>query len=167
MIVVAIVGTLAVLAIYGVRKYIATTKTTEARNAIGQISKDAAAAFERESSSQTVVAKGGTSQILRGLCPSTSKVPATPPPANKYQSTSTDWNSDPGWKCLKFSMEQPQYFAYHYAASNTTSTAGAYVITANGDLNGDHVFSTFQVNGQVQNGSLTTSPAIAEVNPEE
>jgi type IV pilus assembly protein PilA len=32
MIVVAIVGILAVLAIYGVRKYIANAKTTEARN---------------------------------------------------------------------------------------------------------------------------------------
>ena len=43
MIVVAIVGVLAVLAIYGVRKYIANSKTTEARNSLGQIAKDQAA----------------------------------------------------------------------------------------------------------------------------
>jgi type IV pilus assembly protein PilA len=35
MIVVAIIGILAVLAIYGVRKYIANAKTAEARNSIG------------------------------------------------------------------------------------------------------------------------------------
>ena len=45
MIVVAIVGILAVLAVYGVRKYIANSKTTEARNALGQIAKDAATAL--------------------------------------------------------------------------------------------------------------------------
>jgi type IV pilus assembly protein PilA len=43
MIVVAIVGILSVLAIYGVRKYVANAKTAEARNSLGQIAKDAAA----------------------------------------------------------------------------------------------------------------------------
>jgi type IV pilus assembly protein PilA len=44
MIVVAIVGILSVLAIYGVRKYVANAKTAEARNSLGQIAKDAATA---------------------------------------------------------------------------------------------------------------------------
>ncbi len=48
MIVVAIVGVLAVLAIYGVRKYIANAKTAEARNNLGQISKDSSSAFDRD-----------------------------------------------------------------------------------------------------------------------
>ena len=43
MIVVAIVGVLAALAIYGVRKYIASAKTAEARNSLGQLAKDASA----------------------------------------------------------------------------------------------------------------------------
>ena len=48
MIVVAIVGVLAVLAVYGVRKYIANAKTAEAKNALGQIGKDAVSAFDGE-----------------------------------------------------------------------------------------------------------------------
>ncbi|HLZ06969.1 MAG TPA: prepilin-type N-terminal cleavage/methylation domain-containing protein, partial [Chloroflexota bacterium] len=48
MIVVAIVGVLAALAIYGVRKYLLNSKTAEVRNAVGQMAKDAKAAFERE-----------------------------------------------------------------------------------------------------------------------
>ena len=40
MIVVAIIGILAVLAIYGVRKYLANAKTAEARNSLGQMSKE-------------------------------------------------------------------------------------------------------------------------------
>jgi type IV pilus assembly protein PilA len=47
MIVVAIIGVLAALAIYGVRRYVASAKTSEAKNAVGAISRGAAAAFER------------------------------------------------------------------------------------------------------------------------
>ena len=58
MIVVAIVGILAVLAVYGVRKYLANAKTAEARNSLGQIAKDSAAQYERESMQSTVLGQG-------------------------------------------------------------------------------------------------------------
>ena len=45
MIVVAIVGILAVLAVYGVRKYVSNAKTAEARNSLGVIATDEAAAY--------------------------------------------------------------------------------------------------------------------------
>src|SRR5580693_1608578 len=79
MIVVAIVGVLAVLAVYGVRKYIANSKTAEARNSLGQISKDAATAFEKESGSTAVLGQGTSSATLRALCISASAaVPSGP-----------------------------------------------------------------------------------------
>src|SRR5438094_4185092 len=87
MIVVAIVGVLAVLAIYGVRKYIANSKTTEARNSLGQIAKDAATAFEKETGSSSVVGIGTASATLRNLCPSSAKVPTAAPTSAKYQSS--------------------------------------------------------------------------------
>jgi type IV pilus assembly protein PilA len=176
MIVVAIVGVLAVLAIYGVRKYIANSKTTEARNSLGQIAKDAATAFERETGSSGVTAIGSSTTLLRVLCPSAAtKVPPAPPQSAKYQSAPADWGTGPtaaaaavaSWGCLKFSLEQPQYYSYNYVAANTTSTAGAYSATAEGDLNGDGNTSLFTVNGSVQSGALATSPTIGEVNPEE
>lgn len=166
MIVVAIVGVLAVLAIYGVRKYIANAKTTEARNSLGQISKDAAAAFEKETSTSTIVAAGASSSMLRLLCPTTTIVPVAVPAAAKYQSAKTDWTTA-GWSCLKFSMEQPQYYQYQYVATNQTATAGAYSAEARGDLNGDGVLSTFTIAGSVQGAQLTTSPAILETDPDE
>src|SRR5271154_6473276 len=70
MIVVAIVGILAVLAIYGVRKYLANAKTAEARNSLGQIGKDAAGAYEKESMAGTILAQGGTAAFSRSLCAS-------------------------------------------------------------------------------------------------
>src|SRR5437762_9556617 len=69
MIVVAIVGILAVLAIYGVRKYLANAKTAEARNSLGQIAKDEAAAFERESMASAVLPTGSSASLSRSLCP--------------------------------------------------------------------------------------------------
>src|SRR5580658_232589 len=77
MIVVAIVGILAVLAIYGVRKYIANSKTTEARNSLGQMSKDAYAHFQQEGMSGAVLSPGGTAGASNVLClGSSASVPA-------------------------------------------------------------------------------------------
>src|ERR1700760_3819622 len=61
MIVVAIIGVLAALAIYGVRRYLATAKTSEAKNTIGAISRAAVAAYERETTPNELLADGATS----------------------------------------------------------------------------------------------------------
>src|SRR5579864_5110630 len=97
MIVVAIVGVLAVLAIYGVRKYIANSKTAEARNSLGQIGKDSATAFEKETVQPGVMAQGNSTAILRRLCAAATK---PVPPAGvaavkgqKYQSAPVDWTA--------------------------------------------------------------------------
>jgi type IV pilus assembly protein PilA len=170
MIVVAIVGVLAVLAIYGVRKYIANAKTAEARNNLGQISKDAGSAFDREKfASATVIAAGGSTSVLRALCSTAAaKVPTAAPSAAKYQSSSADWQAGDaatGWQCLKFTIGDPQYYSYGYTA--TVSTSGSYTATANGDLNGNGVQSTFSIAGSVQNGVLNNAATVAEVNADE
>jgi type IV pilus assembly protein PilA len=170
MIVVAIIGVLAVLAIYGVRKYIANAKSAEARNSLGQIAKDAAVAVERESGATAVTA--GMTAIVRHFCATSTQVPATVPAAQKYQSTPADWNTstsptDTGWPCLKFSLDEPQYYSYLYTAADTSAASGNFVATANGDLNGNGVLSTFQVLGSAIAGAVGISPTISETNPEE
>lgn len=161
---VAIVGIFAVLGVYGTRKYIANAKTAESRNALGQIAKDAVAAYEREDFSGTVPA-GGSVVADRHLCPSAERpVPASVASISgkKYQSAASEWSGDRGWSCLKFEMMAPQYYQYNYA-----STPSAFTATAKGDLNGDMVLSTFEIEGQVQNGAVRVSPSIKETNPEE
>src|SRR6202789_3448117 len=77
MIVVAIVGILAVLAIYGVRKYIANAKTAEARNSLGQIGKDTQTAYEKESLGTAILTAGSSTTVSRSLCATaTASVPA-------------------------------------------------------------------------------------------
>jgi type IV pilus assembly protein PilA len=173
MIVVAIVGILSVLGIYGVRKYVANAKTAEARNSLGRIAKDAATAVEREKGSTTIVAAGSVSAIMRAFCgASAASIPAaaTSIKGQKYQATTAEWASGTGtsgWQCLKFTMDEPQYFMYSYGPVNTDPAAGSFVATANGDLNGDGVLSTFQVFGSSQGGTVTISPNVQETNPEE
>ena len=184
MIVVAIVGVLAALAIYGVRKYIANAKTAEARNSLGQVAKDASSAFAREGMSGTVLALGGTADVNNRLCASATKTVPTAGVANikgrKYQSDPGEWATDgatvhTGFACLKFQMTDPQYYMYSYARTGgaTGGAAGdAFVATANGDLNGDGVISTFTLSGTIQTGSnkaleLTIAPNFVESNPEE
>jgi type IV pilus assembly protein PilA len=173
MIVVAIVGILAVLAIYGVRKYLANAKTAEAKNSLGQIAKDSAAAVEREKGTQAILAPGSQSSLMRSFCnTATNSIPTAVSmvQAQKYQSAVSEWNTGDavtGWQCLKFSLEEPQYYMYSYSATNTSATSGGFIATANGDLNGDTNTSTFSITGSAYSGAIALSPNIQETNPEE
>jgi type IV pilus assembly protein PilA len=177
MIVVAIVGVLAVLAVYGVRKYIANAKTAEARNSLGQISKDASTAYEKESMSQTgILTQTNSSLTLRQLCIGAgAAIPAskTSIQGKKYQSSPAEWNADSatagkGFACLKYQMDQPQYFMYNYTTSGSAAQGDSFTATANGDLNGDTNTSTFTVAGSIGPGMvLNIAPTVSETNPEE
>jgi type IV pilus assembly protein PilA len=175
MIVVAIVGVLAALAIYGVRKYIANAKTAEARNSLGQLGKDASSAYDKEGMPGSVLALGSAAESSNQLCPSTTPVPATVADikGQKFQSTPAAWAGTSGWDCLKFSMKDPQYYMYQYTRSGTGSAENdTFTGTANGDLNGDDVISTFSITGKLQKGAsggmeLTIAPNIVENLPSE
>jgi type IV pilus assembly protein PilA len=180
MIVVAIVGILAALAIYGVRKYIANSKTAEARNSLGQMAKDATTAYAREGMEASVLALGTSTDVVNRLCGSAAaSVPAgiASVKGKKFQSSPQDWTTgdkDNGWACVKFSMTDPQYYLYSYAASGTTAVGSTFVAGAAGDLDGDGAASAFSLRGKLQAGTgkgaqieVTVAPNIDEVDAEE
>ncbi|MBX3192425.1 MAG: prepilin-type N-terminal cleavage/methylation domain-containing protein [Labilithrix sp.] len=183
MIVVAIVGVLAVLAIYGVRKYIANAKTAEAKNSLGQIGKDAVTAFEGERMKADILPAGGKAAVTRKICPPAS-TPVPPTIADvkggKYQSKREEWSppgdvtKNDGFPCLKFEMTAPQYYMYKYASDSPsgdlTTQGKTFTATAQGDLNGDGNPSTFTIKGEIPGGGderLLVSPSIDELSPEE
>lgn len=148
--VVLIVGVLAVLALSGMRRYLAAAKAAEAGMHVTQISVLAEQAYTRDGA----------------LCPSaTAPVPSKVPRGTKYQSSASDWETDraasAGFSCLGFAMSQPQYFQYRYEATPTGFTA-----TAHGDLNGDGVVSTFEKKGSIAGGALKVA-GITEIDPDE
>jgi type IV pilus assembly protein PilA len=167
MIVVAIIGVLAALAIYGVRRYLASAKTSEAKNTIGAIARSAQASYERETVASQIVAEGGVSAAAsHALCGDAGDVPGamTKVQATKYQPDSAigkDFNSGDssnGWLCLKFTVNSPIYYQYGY--HNTASlkfggnpakpTGTGFEASAQGDLNGDGTtFGQFARTGEV------------------
>jgi type IV pilus assembly protein PilA len=184
MIVVAIIGILAALAIYGVKHYITNAKTAEARNSLGQMGKDAVTAYSREGMAATVMTLGNSTTVTNRLCLSAAKsVPTalTKVANQKYQSKPSEWketgNDDQytGWNCVKFTMSDPQYYMYSYAgpadAASSGAVGAAFTCTANGDLDGDTIQSTFTMLGNIQSdgGKLAAvlAPNIKEQYPDE
>ncbi|WP_437694054.1 type IV pilin protein [Sorangium sp. So ce176] len=167
MIVVAIIGVLAALAIFGVRRYLASAKTSEAKNSVGAITRGAAAAFERETAASEILAGGVNSDTAsHSLCDSANAVPNGGPPMGvKYQPRTEEGQdfengtSTEGWKCLRFSMTQPIYYQYHYVRGGrvpgvtTGPTPGTGVngfeAGAVGNLDADAVNSYFTRGGTV------------------
>jgi type IV pilus assembly protein PilA len=160
---VAVIGVLAVLAISGTRKYVAAAKTAEARNTVGEIARDATAAYERED----IDLKTGA--IAHKLCPAASHpVPSSISDVRgkKYMSSPTDWTDDSaknaGFYCLKFEMMTPQYYQYDYRVSGKSFT-----VEGKGDLDGDGDLSSFTVTGTIGAGDMVTLGAMKETNGEE
>jgi len=178
MIVVAIIGVLAALAIFGVRRYLASAKTSEAKNSLGAIARGAVGAFERETTAQELPAEGQPgANFSHDLCASAPPVPNAPAliSGKKFQPITAaaavnsfeQGDTTSGWKCLKFDISSPIYFSYTYlsnpraavslntapidgvAAAAPGTEANYFIAVANGDLDGDLVLSRFEQIGEI------------------
>jgi type IV pilus assembly protein PilA len=172
MIVVAIIGVLAALAVYGVRRYVFTAKTSEAKASIGRMAKDGANAFNRDMMETSIVSLGATADDANQLCESANApVPDTADEVKgkKYQSAPSDWDDGAGFDCLQFSMGDPQYYQYDYECPTTTGVGATFTAIANGDLDGDGNMSLFTLTGEIQSDTdgkvVTVSPRHEEVDP--
>lgn len=160
----AVVGAVGVLATYGVKRYLESAKSAEAKNGIGAISRGAVAAYERES------ATGG-----HALCKSAKAAPAKMPAGAKVVPDPTDGkdfrtgSDTAGWKCLKFEMTSPLYYQYDYrqgggykcvARGGVDPGPNGFEASAEGDLDGDGKTSLFCITGQVKDGRVIVSPTI-------
>ncbi len=187
MIVVVIIGILAALAIYGVRKYVTNSKSAEARLAVGRMGKDAAAQYEGEKMGGEVMGLGRTRATGRYLCLSAPLAVPTVPQleGEKYQPDPTDGvdfenpaANDPtrqytGFPCMAFSMEEPIYFMYDYQAQtasnvpNGTPAANGDYFTASAQAEMGGVRKSIWTNGFIQQDGdgdliLTVSPKACE-----
>lgn len=173
MIVVAIIGVLAALAIYGVERYLGNSKAAEAKQHVGAISRGAHGAYEATFAQSDVVSEGGLSSIEEHtLCGSATPVPALGvPQGKKYQPQTADGfdfgvgTSNSGWKCLKFAITSPIYFQYHYNRNATPTEVAplngarcnappCYEAAGLSDLNGDGaIFGVIARTGKINPGT--------------
>lgn len=196
MIVVAIVGILAALAIYGVRKYVMNAKTTEAREALGGMKKGALTAYSGENiDGKNIVVLGEKTDVANRICLSAKSVPGkvagsiwqnaaatADVKGKKYQSSPGEWSTGydrfTGWTCMRFQMVDPQLYSYQYYTPATDADTAAQIdqkfyMEATGDLDGDGQPSSFRFVGQLQQDTQTKElvPTVAasldEDHPEE
>jgi type IV pilus assembly protein PilA len=169
MIVVAIIGVLAALAIYGVRRYLLNAKTAEAKDGLGRIVKDGITAYSRERMNSTMLGDNAEAGAAHAFCGSAANpIPNAVPGASKIQPSAADnktGDTNNGWVCLKTTFGEPLYYQYAYESTDTTANFSA---TALGDLDGNGTQSTFTYGGEAVAGhDPKSNPTIAEVNPEE
>ena len=155
MIVVAIIGILAAVAIPAFMKYIRRSKTTEATMNIRKLFDSSVAYFEEEHATQAGLIVAKQFPLTVAITPGTT---AAALPGGKHPPLASYWTDVNGtWNALNFSVDDPFYYQYTYVSSGV-DTASAFTARANGDLNGDAVLSTFEriglvVAGNVQGGS--------------
>jgi len=141
MIVVAIIGVLASLAIYGVARYLKHAKTAEVTRNLGFMEIGEKSQYQLE-----VPFNGNFNMYVHQFCPNSTALPATLPHAQKIVVPQTAWN-DSGWACLKFAISDPQFYQYQHITNGSTGTAANYTAVAYGDLDGNNTASTFQLTG--------------------
>lgn len=169
MIVVAIIGILAAVAIPAFINYMKKAKTTEAEIALGKIHGGAKSFFDEERATSP-----NASASYRYFLPvATGPMPALPCAPDKCQPAS--FVSNPAWDALKFSMSESFWFRYTWASDCAgIGMAGAWLRCMNGskfsmaaeaDLDNDGSFSLFQRGGQISSlanaGELAFSSAGA------
>jgi len=141
MIVVAIIGVLAALAIYGVARYLKHAKTAEATRSLAAVETGARQQYQRETSYL-----GSPDKYVHTFCPNTGPTPSAVPVASKVMVPPSEWNSD-GWTCLKFSMNDPQFYSYAHAQNGLVGVDASYTASARGDLDGNGTQSLFELTG--------------------
>ena len=156
MIVVAIIGILAAVAIPAFMKYIRRSKTVEATMNIRKLYDSSVSYYEGEH------ADVGGNILARQFPLTAGWAPAVSCAGNvggkcAPSSYITNWQVAT-WTALNFSVDDPFYYQYQYAASGTGITA-CFNAQAQGDLNGDSKYSLFQRTGSVTSDNNVTGGA--------
>jgi prepilin-type N-terminal cleavage/methylation domain-containing protein len=158
MIVVAIIGILAAVAIPAFMKNAKKAKTPEAVTNVKKLYEGARSYYEEEMN-----ARGSITTIPKQF-PNTPAVSTAPgltvccaSPGRKCAPNPALW-ADPSWQALKFSMDDPHYYSYTYIGTGTDTTS-QFTARANGDLDCDTVYSTFEMVGRIQSDGTVTGQA--------
>src|SRR5690606_9949716 len=103
------------------QKYVASSKSAEARTMLGRMSKDMLTFFESENQRYEILTPGTTAEISRSLCPAAAALPTVLPAAEKAQIDAGQFDDDEGWECLGTVITTPVYYQYSVASDQAGS----------------------------------------------
>ena len=144
MIVVAIIGVLAAVAIPAFTRYIKRAKTTEATMNLRKMYDGAVAYYVGEHSDINGVAANKQFPIDGPTTPTLTTL--TNMPGDRYQTAPGDWKVG-GWSALEFAVSDAQVFAYTFKNTSTGTGSGTDAsasMIANADMNHNGLFSIFE-----------------------
>ena len=153
MIVVAIIGILAAVAIPAFMKYIRRSKTTEATMNIRKLFDSSVAYFEEEHADRSGLIVPKSFPAAEIATPGLTVCCGATGVGGKCQVSAGQWNASGTWNALNFSIDDPHYYSYTYAATGTDSTS-SFTARANGNLNCDATYSTFERVGSISEGNV-------------
>jgi prepilin-type N-terminal cleavage/methylation domain-containing protein len=176
MIVVAIIGILAAVAIPAFMDYIKKSKSTEASLNLNKIGKALKTNFDSDQTFPPTAGNGGALTPAGGAGPGLNCCGGfgnalggtnTTKPNNKCNADATIWNDTAGWADLEFSVNEPSQYQYGYATPTTPSGSTAYAeAIAEGDLDCNGSSSTWTLQASaVSNGTSITGAATSLVPP--
>ena len=143
MIVVAILGILAAVAIPAFLKYIKRSKTTEATMNVRKLYDSSVTYFAGEHTSPAGAIIQAQFSATTATLPTLVTIGDV-----KVTTLPSSWDADDTWNSLQFSVSDPSYFAYQYDSAGVTNDS-KFTATAFGNLDGDAIFSTFTRVGSV------------------
>ncbi len=165
MIVVAIIGILAAVAIPAFLRYIKQSKTAEATANIEKIAKGAIAYFEKNH-----VERGVDGASINKQFPANASAPdavaAFCENASSNKVVPTGQFVADTWNALNFSMGDPFQFQYQFESAGVGNSA-EFTAGAHGDLDCDTNESTFEIAAKVVNMEVQRAPGIFEKDPTE
>jgi prepilin-type N-terminal cleavage/methylation domain-containing protein len=139
MIVVAIMGILAAVAIPSMLRFVRRAKTSEAVDKIAYLYRMSSAYATGDRYGQGVSGATATPQFPV----SQSLTPMPVPAGTKVVDPPGMWDSSPTWLALTFAIADPHYYSYEYVSMGTGAGA-LFTARAQGDLDGDGNLSTFE-----------------------
>jgi type IV pilus assembly protein PilA len=189
MIVVAILGILAAIAVPALTKYMRRTKTAEARVNLAKMFDGAVAFFSTEHVDRgDVDAIGvganisdlaphrcpfrngeGVGQTQAGVTPSLAVNCALGPGARCIPGSAaaggyplTEWGNNALWDGMGFQMEQAHFFHYNFLANNAATGYGQCQFTsvAFADLDDDSLFSTYERTGAADENGVNAAAGL-------
>jgi prepilin-type N-terminal cleavage/methylation domain-containing protein len=140
MIVVAIIGILAAVAIPAFMDYMKKSKKTEASLQLNKIAKNSKVYFN-------------TNSEYVQTDPTAAKPTSFSAGATCKMTAETDWASDPGWSLLDFQIDENNLFQYNYAHTSLSDATA----TAEGDLDCDGTSIVYTLTLSAPGGNAAAS----------
>jgi prepilin-type N-terminal cleavage/methylation domain-containing protein len=156
MVVVAIIGVLAAVAIPAFTKFVRRSRNTEVLMNLRVIFNSSATYLLQEGATSAGAMRDKQFPVSAPPTPALSSLGSTP------VLTST-WNTNPTWVALQFGLSDPHYFAYQYDSSGI-NTSASFTVSGYSNMDNDTVFATFVRFGTVSAMEVEGTPGLYQAN---